>query len=108
DFPTIYAAGRQGIATTDLAIPATDLKPLFAAILKHVPPPDVEPDRPLQMLVTTLDWSDYVGRIGVGKVFAGTVRKGQRVALIHHDGKRIDSTIKQLYAFDRLGRIEVD
>src|SRR5437764_4277432 len=58
DFPTIYAAGRQGISTTDLAIPATDLKPLFAAILNHVPPPDVEPDRHLQMLVTTLDWSD--------------------------------------------------
>jgi GTP-binding protein len=108
DFPTIYAAGRQGIATTDLAIPATDLKPLFAAILNHVPPPEVELDRPLQMLVTTLDWSDYVGRIGVGKVFAGKVRKGQRVALIHHDGKRVDGSIKQLYAFDRLGRIEVD
>src|SRR5438270_13345191 len=59
DFPTIYAAGRQGVATTDLAIPATDLKPLFAAILKHVPAPDVQADRPVQMLVTTLDWSDY-------------------------------------------------
>src|SRR5215510_12308722 len=54
DFPTIYASGRQGIATTDLAIPATDLRPLYDAILKQVPPPDVESDRPLQMLVTTL------------------------------------------------------
>src|SRR5205807_96153 len=99
DFPTIYAAGRQGVATTDLAIPATDLKPLFAAILKHVPPPEVEPDKPVQMLVTTLDWSDYVGRIGVGKVFAGKLKKG-RVALLKHDGRRVDTTIKQLYAFD--------
>src|SRR5215510_13961107 len=54
DFPTIYASGRQGIATADLAIPATDIRPLFDAILKQVPPPDVESDRPLQMLVTTL------------------------------------------------------
>jgi GTP-binding protein len=108
DFPTIYAAGRQGIATTDLKLPATDLKPLFAAILEHVPPPEVEPDRPVQMLVTTLDWSDYVGRIGVGKIFAGKLRKGQRVALLKHDGRRVDSSIKQLYSFDRLGRIEVD
>src|SRR6266850_4088668 len=98
DFPTIYAAGRQGIATTDLAIPATDLKPLFDAILKHVPPPDVQPDKPLQMLVVTLDYSDYVGRIAVGKVFAGTIRKGQRVALMKHDPgvaepRRLDDTI---------------
>src|SRR5262245_56001424 len=63
DFPTIYAAGRQGIATTDLAISPKDLSPLFDAILKHVPAPDVEADKPLQLLVTTLDWSDYVGRI---------------------------------------------
>src|SRR3989442_13044689 len=62
DFPTIYAAGRQGVSTTDLAIPGVDLKPLIAAIIKHVPPPDVEMDAPLQMLVISLDYSDYVGR----------------------------------------------
>src|SRR6478736_1916906 len=60
DFPTIYAAGRQGVATPDLKIPAENLKPLFDAILQHVPTPEVEPDKPLQMLVVTLDWSDYV------------------------------------------------
>src|SRR4029077_5019277 len=67
DFPTIYASGRNGVATTALALPATDLRPLYAAILKHVPPPDVELDAPLQMLVVTLDWSDYVGRIAIGR-----------------------------------------
>jgi GTP-binding protein len=108
DFTTIYAAGRQGIATTDLAVPAVDLKPLFAAILKHVPPPDVDVDGPVQMLVTTLDWSDYVGRIGVGRIIRGKLRKNQRIALLKADGKRVDSNIKQLYSFDRLGRIEVD
>jgi GTP-binding protein len=108
DFPTIYAAGRQGVSTTDLAIPAVDFKPLFAAIIKHVPPPDVEMDAPLQMLVISLDYSDYVGRIAIGRVNAGKIRKNQRIALLKHDGTRVDSTIKQLYTFDRLGRIETD
>src|SRR5204862_6354191 len=108
DFPTIYASGRQGVATTDLAVPATDLRPLFDAILKHVPPPEVDADAPLQMLVTTLDWSDYVGRIAIGRVVAGKIRKGQRVALLKHDGKRIEDTVAQLYTFDRLGRAETN
>ncbi len=108
DFLTIYAAGRQGIATTDLAIPATDLRPLCDAILQKVPPPDVEPDKPLQMLVTTLDWSDYVGRIAIGRVVAGKIKKNQRIALLKNDGRRVDDTIAQLYVFDRLGRTEAD
>jgi GTP-binding protein len=108
DFPTIYAAGRQGVSTTDLAIPAQDLRPLLDAILKHVPPPDVEPDKPLQLLVTTLDWSDYVGRIAIGKIAAGTIRKGQKIALLKHDGRRVDDTVAQLYTFDRLGRCETN
>jgi GTP-binding protein len=108
DFPTIYAAGRQGIATTDLSAPAKDLHALFDAILAHVPPPDVEPDKPLQLLVTTLDWSDYVGRIGIGKIAAGKIRKGQKIALMKHDGRRVDESVAQLYTFDRLGRIETN
>src|SRR5207302_1839617 len=63
---------------------------------------------PLQMLITTLDWSDYVGRIGIGRVVAGKIRKGQRIALLRHDGQRIDDNVAQLYTFDRLGRIETD
>ncbi|HKB42130.1 MAG TPA: EF-Tu/IF-2/RF-3 family GTPase, partial [Gemmataceae bacterium] len=106
DFPTIYASGRDGIATTDLSFPAKDIHPLYDAILKHVPPPEVDPDGPLQMLVVTLDYSDYVGRIAIGRVVAGKIRKTQRVALLKHDGKRIDCIVKQLYTFDRLGRTE--
>src|SRR5438067_2237065 len=68
DFTTIYASGRAGVATADMNIPAKDLKPLYDAILHHVPTPDVDPAAPLQMLVVTLDYSDYVGRIAVGKV----------------------------------------
>jgi len=108
DFPTIYASGRQGIATLDLKVPATDLHPIFEIILKHVPTPEVEPDAPLQMLCITLDHSDFVGRIAIGVVNAGTIRKGQRVALLKHDGRRIEDTVTQLLVFDRLGRSETN
>ncbi len=108
DFPTIYASGRRGIATLDLSIPAENLQPLFATILKHVPTTEVDAGATLQMLVVTLDWSDYVGRIAVGRVFAGTIRKGQRIALLKRDGRSTDDTVAQLYFFDRLGRIETD
>jgi GTP-binding protein len=106
DFPTIFASGREGIATTDLAIPAVDIHPLYDAILHHVPPPEVDMDVPLQMLVVTLDYSDYVGRIAIGRIVAGKIHKGQRVALLKHDGRRADDTVAQLYVFDRLGRVE--
>ncbi len=108
DFPTIYASGREGIASTDPSVKGTDILPLFDAILKHVPPPDVEQNVPLQMLVVTLDYSDYVGRIGIGRVFAGKIKKGQRIALLKPDGRRIEDTVAQLYVFDRLGRTETD
>jgi GTP-binding protein len=108
DFPTVYASGREGIATTDLSVPATDIRPLYATILRHVPPPDVQMDAPLQMLVVTLDYSDYVGRIAIGRVVAGKIRKAQKVALLKHDGSRIDDTVAQLYVFDRLGRTEAE
>jgi GTP-binding protein len=108
DFPTIYASGRDGIATTDLGIPPKDLRPLFDVILDKVPPPEVDVEAPLQMLVVSLEWSDYVGRIGVGRVVAGKIKKGQRVALLKRDGQRIDEQVQQLYIFDRLGRQETD
>src|SRR5207249_4946568 len=108
DFPTIYASGRDGIATFDLAVPATDIRPLYDAILRHVAEPVVDVQAPLQMLVVTLDYSDYVGRIAIGRVVAGKIRKGQRIALLKHDGRRLDDTVTQLYAFDRLGRAEIE
>ncbi len=108
DFPVIYAAGRQGISTLDLAVPAKDFHPLYDLILEKVPAPDVDVDAPLQLLVTTLDYSDYVGRIAIGKIFNGKIHKGQRIAMLKHDGKRVETSIKQLYVFDRLGRTEAD
>lgn len=108
DFPTVYASGREGVATMDLNAPAESLQPLFDTILKHVPACEADPAAALQMLVVTLDWSDYVGRIAVGRVVAGRIRKGQKIALLKRDGRRSDDTVVQLYVFDRLGRAETD
>jgi len=102
DFPTIYSSGRSGIATTDLNVKPVNLQPVYETILKHVPAPEVDINAPLQMLVVTLDHSDYVGRIAIGRVFAGKIRKGQRVSLMRHNGERVECTVKQLQAFERL------
>jgi GTP-binding protein len=108
DFPTIYASGRDGIATPDLNVPPKDLHPLFDVILNKVPAPEVDVNAPLQFLTVSLEWSDYVGRIGVGRVVAGKIRKNQRIALLKRDGSRIDDQVQQLYTFDRLGRQETE
>ena len=108
EFPVIYASGRAGISSTDPEVPGTDLKPLFDAILQHVPPPVTKPDHPLQMLVTTLNYTDFLGRLAVGRISAGSIRKNQRIAHMRRDGTRCFATVKGLYTFDRLGRIEAD
>ena len=111
DFPIVYASGRDGWATTDpSARPAggVDIHALFEAIIRHVPAPDLDAAAPLQMLITTLDYSDYVGRIGIGRVFAGTLRAGENVLVIDRHGGRRLQRVSQLMQFDGLGRIEVD
>ncbi len=108
DFPIIYASGRNGVAKRELHETSTDIRPLFEAILKHVPPPDVDLDSPTQLLVTNLDFSEYVGRIAVGRLMTGKIRKGQRVAILGRDNQRKDANVKQLFVFERLGRVETD
>jgi len=115
DFPIIYASAKQGWATKDYEHPTQDLKVLFEAIIRHVPayqPPAVDgcdpADAPLQMLVTTLDYSDYVGRIAIGRVFAGTIRPGMPVTVINRDGRQTPQKVLQVLAFDGLGRKETD
>jgi len=120
DFPVLYASGRDGWATADAAAvpesgpaPATDalrregVHPLFDAIIRHVPVPDLDVGAPVQALITTLDYSDYVGRIGIGRVFAGALRAGQDVAVIDRHGRTTTQRIGQLFRFDGLGRTEV-
>ncbi len=84
------------------------MKPLLDMVLEKVPGPEVAPEAPLQMLVTTLDWSDYVGRIAIGRIQAGTIRKGQTIALAQRDDKFVSGKVAQLYTFDKLGRAEVE
>ena len=112
DFPVIYSSGKLGWATTDLDAArngtAVDIHELFDAIIAHVPVPELDGKAPLQALVTTLDYSDYVGRIGIGRVFAGTLRSGKDVAVIDRQGNHTIQRIGQLFRFKGLGRIEVD
>src|SRR3954469_11186478 len=82
NFPVIYASGRQGVATTDLAVPATDLRPLFDAILNNVPAPYVDEAAPLQMQVMALQYSEFVGKVAIGRVFGGAIRKNMKVSVV--------------------------
>jgi GTP-binding protein len=107
DFPHVFAAGRDGWAVRDLDDPRESLDPLLDAILENVPPPVIQ-DGPLQFLVTALDHSDYVGRIGIGRVFRGTLKSGARIALLKRDGSSEDHTIRRLYTFENLGRQEAE
>lgn len=108
DFPVIYASGRDGLATLDMNVPAKDFRPLFDSILKHVPGPEADVNAALQMLVVTLDYSEFVGRIAVGRIFAGKLKKGQRIAHLKPDGAKKEKNLTQLYSFDRLGRIDAE
>jgi GTP-binding protein len=107
DFPVLYTNARAGTTTADLAVPGTDLRPLFDAVVAHVPPPAGDPAAPLQMFVANLDSSDYVGRIAVCRIFNGRVRLGDQVAISKVDGVLQPTRVTKLYAFDGLKRIEV-
>jgi GTP-binding protein len=109
DAPVIYASARDGVATLDLDVPAKDLAPLFEAIISHVPPPPSEADKPFQMLISTIDHSPYLGRLGIGRVERGTVHVGDEVALLPLDTNQATerSRVTKLYAFEGLERLEV-
>ena len=86
DFPYVYASGREGYASDDPSRRSGTIEPLLDLVLQKIPGPDVEPDAPLQMMVTSLEWSEYVGRVAIGRIQSGTVRKNQKVVLIREDG----------------------
>jgi GTP-binding protein len=108
DFPHIFVSGRGGYATHDPAVPGTSIHPLLDLVLETVPGPDVEPDASLQMLVTNFDWSEYVGKIGIGRIQSGVLRRGQQVALMQKDGTALPAKITSVFVFDKLGRREVE
>ena len=107
DFPVVYAAGRDGWAVTDLSHPQEDLHPLLDVVLNSVPAPVLE-EGPLQMLVTALDYNDYVGRIGIGRVFRGSIQSGMTVAQCRRDGTVNKAVVQSLYVSDGLGRLQVE
>ena len=106
DFPIIYANARAGIAKLSLEDSSTDLRPLFQTILKHVPPPVGDPDGVLQMLVANLDYSDYLGRLAIGRVFSGTLHFGDDVTIAKLDGTFHKTRITKLYSFEGLKRVD--
>ncbi len=106
DFPHLFASGLAGYAKDDLDTESTDMQPLFEAILHHVPPPVGDFNKPLQLQVTTLDYSEYLGRIVIGKIHNGTIKMGQQAALVTESGQIVKAKITKLMGFEGLKRIE--
>jgi GTP-binding protein len=107
DFPVLYTNAKAGVARTEPDGTGEDLRPLFEAIVKHIPPPSGSPTAVLQLLIANLDYSDYLGRLGIGRIFSGTVRVGETVAVSKRDGSLQTTKVTKLFSFDGLKRIDV-
>ena len=109
DAPVVYGSGRDGYMMHHLGDERKDMTPLFETILDHVPPPFAKPNEPFHMLVSNIDWSDYVGRIAVGKILGGTANVGETLFVIRHaDGKRSRTKITKVFEFTGLGTRETE
>ena len=107
EFPVIYASARAGTSSMSIGETGEDLRPLFDAIVNSVPPPRGDPNAPLQMLVANLDASDYLGRIAIGRIFNGTVKVGDPIAVCKLDGKIHETKVTKLFAFEGLRRVDI-
>jgi GTP-binding protein len=108
DFPILYAISRDGIAKHELEDESSDLHPLFDEIIKTIPPPRCDENAPLQVLVANLDYSEYVGRLAIGRIFNGTVAVGDQVTVCKHGGATEKTKITQLYTFDGLKQTPIE
>jgi len=108
EFPILYTNAKAGIALTDPDGEGANLEPLFEEIIRTIPAPEADPNAPLQMQVNMLDYSDYVGRLGLCRIHAGTARKGQHVGLAKNDGTFSSGKISVLYGFEGLTRVETE
>lgn len=108
DFTTLYASGLEGYTKENLEDEGVDMQPLFEAIIHHVPPPAGDVEKPFQLQVTTLDYSDYLGRIVIGRIHNGVLKAGQQAALIKEDGKVVKAKISKLMGFKGLSRVELE
>jgi GTP-binding protein len=107
DFPVIYASAKDGYAMKEIHEPNTSMEPLFEAIIKHIPPPPITSEAYFQMLVSNLDYSDYLGRLAFGRITSGRVKVGDSIICIHKDGRRERSTVTALFGHEGLARIEI-
>ncbi|MCU0535075.1 MAG: translational GTPase TypA [Hydrococcus sp. Prado102] len=107
DFTTLFASGISGFAKEKLEDEGKDMQPLFEAILHHVPPPAGDPSKQLQLQVTTLDYSDYLGRIVIGRIHNGVLKAGQQAALVKETGEIVKAKISKLMGFEGLKRVEL-
>ncbi|MCH8045892.1 MAG: translational GTPase TypA [Planctomycetes bacterium] len=108
DFPYIFSSAKEGYATDDPNVRGDSFRPLLDMVLREIPGPLAHKDDPLQLLTTTLDWSDYVGRIAIGRIHSGRVQKGQIVTLMQADDARRTAKIASVHVFNNLGRKEVE
>ena len=108
EFPVLYANAKAGTVSADAAIPGENIQPLFKSILERIPAPEGDPAEPLQLLVANLDSSDYLGRIAIGRIFNGSVKIGDSVAVSKLDGKLQRTRVTKLFMFDGLQRVEVE
>ncbi len=106
DFPVLYSNAKAGIAKASMEDNAENLQPLFEAIIKHIPPAPGDPEATLQMLVANLDYSDYLGRLAIGRVFQGTLKYGDDVGIVKLDGTLQKTRITKLYSFEGLKRVD--
>lgn len=108
EFPYLFASAKAGFASEDPDVREGDMRPLLDLVLKHIPGPDVNPDDALQMRATTLDWSEYTGRIAIGRIKSGKIKKGQSVLVSKANGEMERGRIVALHSFENLGRVEVE
>ncbi len=108
EFPVVYASGRDGYATTDPHTPGKDMTPLFEAILREVPAPTGDMNGPAQVLFSNIDYDEYVGRIGIGRVERGSIKVNDNMVLCHRDGTTKNVKISKLYQFEGLKRVEAE
>ncbi|MCX7868436.1 MAG: EF-Tu/IF-2/RF-3 family GTPase, partial [Terrimicrobiaceae bacterium] len=107
DFPHIYASAKEGYARRELVDPSTTMTPLFEAIAWHIPPPPEAPENYFQMLVSNLDYSDYLGRIAYGRIISGTVRTGQSIVCVHKDGRKERAAVTAIFSHEGLEKVQI-
>lgn len=108
EFPVVYASALRGWASVDSEQPGSNMQPLFDAILSHIPAPKVDASGPLQWQVTMLDYNEFLGRIGIGRVARGTIHLGDNVVVLTQDGRSMRSRVVKLYAFEGLRRVDTE